>query len=118
MASIGAVSCDYVKGDSPAQKMRSRVWNVPGLHGYGVALLGYGDAPFEFTAVEFGDAAGLATWAGSIEALQGTIVTITSDLSIVYGNSFIEQVGPLQLTTALGTGYSVRGELAIRGVRV
>ena len=118
MASIGAVSCDYVKGDSPGQKMRNRVWNVPGLHGYGVALLGFGDAPFEFTAVKFGSGAALAVWAGSIEARQGTIVTITSDLGIVYGNSFIEQVGPLQLTTALGTGYTVRGELSIRGVRV
>lgn len=117
MASIGAVGCDYVKGDSPGLKMRSRVWNVPGLHGYGLQLLGLGDAPFEFAAVQFGSGATLETWADSIDALQGTIVTIVNDLGISYGNCFIEQVGPLQLTTAMAVGYSVRGELAVRGVK-
>lgn len=116
MASVGGQACTFLKGEAPSQKMRTRIWQIPGIHGYGAQLLGLGDSQFEFTAVLLSTAAGVATWVGLIEAMQGTIVSVITDWGNTYSNCLITEISQPQVTTAVGYGITARGELKIKGV--
>jgi len=120
MASIGAVSCDLLSGEPPALKQRSEIWNVPGIDGYGVQVLGTGDAPFALRAVYFGTIAAVSAWAVALQALQGTVATVVNDAGVIYTRCFLASVGPLRRSAARrpGTAVASRGEIEIEGVRV
>jgi hypothetical protein len=116
MATIGGISCSFVRGQAPAKKARVRVWQIPGLNGYGAQVLGLGDSAAEFVAVQFGTYAEVTTWIALVEALQGTLATVVNDFGQSVPLVLVESVSGPEVTRAIGTGITTRGELLIRGV--
>ncbi len=119
MAAVGAVSCDFVKGQHAEPKERTEVYQMPGADGYGAHLLGLGDSPFSFDAVKFGTNAAVNSWITSIAALQGTIVTIVDDFGDPLTNMLIQRIGRGVKTPAQepGTSNDTRGSMRISGVQ-
>jgi hypothetical protein len=76
------------------------IWQIPGLDGYNVHLLGKGDSQSTFTCVLFGIETGLQAWVDSLRALQGQIVTITNEQGTVITNQLIVSVGEPKKRTA------------------
>ncbi len=120
MASIGSISCTFVRGAIPAWKERSEKWQVAGLDGYGVALLGAGDSEFSLQAVFYSNNSGVNLWATSLQALQGSIVTIINDHGDTNIRCFLDKVGTPTKTAAYmpGTGVTLRGEIPIEATIV
>ncbi len=116
MAGIGGVSCNMVKGEAPAKKERLRVWQVPGIDGYGAHADGLGDSAFVFLGVKYGLRAAIETWSTAIEALQGSVVSIVNDWGTTYTNCLIQHVSVPRITAALWTGVDTRGEIRVEGV--
>ncbi len=124
MPNVGAVSCTFVhdrQGSIPAAiRQRSQKWQVAGIDGTGVALLGKGDAAFTVTAVFYSSDAGVDLWAVQLQALQGTIVSILDDHGDAHSNCFLDKVHNVVKTAARqpGSGITTRGEIAIEGEKV
>jgi hypothetical protein len=123
MAAIGAVSCtcvhDREEGSIPSElRERSAQWHVPGLDGYGIAVLGKGEGEFAVVAVLYSTNAGVNLWADSLQALQGTLVSITDDHGDTYTGCFLKRVGNVRKRPALmpGSGITTRGEVLIEGM--
>ena len=115
MASIGGTTCDLLKGELPTLKPEVRTWRVPGIDGYGAHLLGDGDGEFSLLAVLFDSAGNVATWLSTLEAMQGTVVTIVDTFSGSW-SCLIKKVGIPRRQACLP--YGLRGELKIEGVVV
>jgi hypothetical protein len=115
MATVGGLSCDFVRGTGPAKKTRTQTWSVPGLNGYGAKVFGAGDSEGEFVLVKRGTYAAVATWVALIEAMQGTLVAVVNDWGQTTAAFLIEKVTVPELTAELGYG-GARGELRISGV--
>lgn len=116
MASIGSVSCDFVKGAKTDLKERLEIWQVAGIAGFGAQKLGKGDSAFRFIAVKIDTKANISTWAGNIEDVSGTIVTITDDWAVAHTNCLVVSVSAVARTPRIGTN-NCRGEIEIRGVK-
>lgn len=119
MPSVGAVTCDIVRGDAPDLKERVDLWQTPGLDGYGAQTLGKSEAEATFLAIKFDTAAAVVTWFEAIEALQGTVATITNDWGDAYSVLIVE-IEPRRRITAIqpGGSYDTRGELTLHCVTV
>ncbi|MFA7254125.1 MAG: hypothetical protein WC107_06260 [Patescibacteria group bacterium] len=115
MASIGAVTCSFVKGEAPLPKQRVALWQVPGLNGYGAQRMGLGDSEFRFVAVFYGTRNNVVAWANAIQALQGTLQTVINDWGGYYYRCLIVRTSPPQITMAYHAG-GARGEILIEGV--
>ena len=117
MASIGGVTCTFVRGSPPAPKQRVMLWRVAGIDGYGAQRMGLNDSPFEVTAVIYTNAVGLQIWKTALENLQGTIVSITNDLGVSFTRCLVTGVSPMQSMAALAAGgITQRGEITVVGV--
>lgn len=123
MAAIGGVTCTYVhtaQGAVPsALKLRAEVWTVPGLSGIGAAQLGYQDGQFVLTAVYYSNDSGVDLWAASLQAKQGTLVSITDDHGDTFTNCLLVEVGNVTKRPAYvpGSGVTTRGEIQIQGIK-
>ena len=116
MASIGAVSCDYVRGDLGANRQRVRTWQVAGLDGYGAKRMGAGDSQFAVEVVKRGTSAQCNTFRAAIEALAGQIVSIVNDWGDTFTYCLITKIGPPRKTAEIRYGGAcVR--IRIEGVR-
>jgi hypothetical protein len=117
---IGSVTCNYVKGAMPTPKMRAEVWQVPGINGYGLALLGVGDSAFSLNAIFYGTLADCGTWAANIQALQSAIVAVTNDLGQSYSQVFLVKVSTpdVQPRRHPGTTITHRAEIEIKAILV
>lgn len=107
MASIGGVSCDFVRGSSTTLKERLDVYPVPGVDGLGAQKLGRSDSSFRFEAMRLSTHGTVAAWFASIEALQGTVVSVTDDWGKTHTGLLIVEVSegvrtPNQAPGALG----------------
>lgn len=98
-------------------KVRSVSWQRDGFSGYGVLLVGTGDAEFEFTAIVYSSGSGVVSQLANLEALQGQVVTIVDDFSISHTQMFIREVRPGNRRTAIGAG-GARIEVMIRGLKL
>jgi hypothetical protein len=121
MATIGNVTCSLVKGGVRNKKLRTEVWQTPGVDGYGAMLLGLGDSQFAFIAVVYAAyPLDIIAWVQSIEALQGQVITVVDDWDVVYEQLLVTQVGMPKRSPAYGTAdginYEVRGEIQIQGI--
>jgi hypothetical protein len=118
MASIGGTSCTFVKGTLPAQREESEVWRVPGINGYGIALMGLGDSRTELTAVIFDTAANVNSWTATLQLLQGAIGEITNDHGDSYALCYFNRVGNLKKDTIRipGSATNCRGEVQIEAI--
>ena len=118
MPSVGGVSCLYVRRVVPSSKLRTRKCQVPGISGYGTKVLGYGDSDWTIEVEFWSNEAGVTAWILSIEALQGSIVTIIDDHGMSYLNNFVERVSQPEKTAAVYGGvHGVMGRLTLSGVR-
>lgn len=96
-SSIGAVEFDLVHGLPAALKLRTEVWEVAGLDGYGALTTGNGDAEFQLRSIVFiSDTENNSTTANlvisSVAALQGTAVTVVDDYGDTYDSIIVEHV--------------------------
>lgn len=122
-ALIGSVTCDFVKGTAQGLTQQTETWNTPGINGQFGLLLGFNQGDFEFRAINYDTHANLLTWKTNLEALQGTIQTITDDFGQAWANCLIKRVvpSPVWRTPATGTSgrvsnYTHRGEIVVVGV--
>lgn len=114
--SIGGVPCTFVRGTLPAWREESEVWRIPGVDGFGITLLGRGDAETELRAVLFSNNLGVNLWTGQLQALQGQIVAVTNDHGDSYAYCFLTRVGNVAKQAAYmpGTAITTRAELPIQ----
>lgn len=87
--SIGGISCDILRGNPALLSERTEVWHRPGTDGLGVQTMGLGLSQGEFIAVKYGTESAIETWIRDVEALTGTIVSITNDWSRTYANMLV-----------------------------
>jgi hypothetical protein len=119
MATVGGISCTFVKGALPsALRMRSERWQRAGINGEGLQLLGYAGVETTIKAVLYSNSAGVNAWATSMQALQGTVVTVVDDWSTTGTRMFLQEVGNCQKSTRLLGVITCRGEIEIKAVRV
>lgn len=120
MASVGGISCTFVKGEIAGQSLDTTVWRVPGINGYGAQTLGLGAGPFAVRAVVFGSESAVSAWMLAIESLRGTAVTIVDDWGRSHGGCLIVQP-PQRMPRRFRTNHDglgeCRGEMLIEGVR-
>ena len=115
--SIGGHACDFVKGTLRALKETVETWRLPGVDGYGAQLLGFGDSSWQFTGVLYDSNTNVEAWFADLEALQGSIISITDDWGETYSNFLVTEVGVPSKTPAIGAG-GARGELTLSGLVV
>ena len=120
MAHIGGTTCTFVRGIWPLLKMRSRKWQVAGLGGYGILLLGSGHGACQLQAELMSSLIGVNTWANLIEAMQGQIITAENDFGHTTATLFADVISPPQIFPFYvpGTGVTSRGVILIRGTIV
>lgn len=122
MAGIGGIRCDFVKGDIRDLKTRVTAYQQTGFGGWGAHIVGRGDSGFAFTGVLYERVGPIEVWIRSLEALQGTIVSIVDDFGIEYFNCLVMRVGRPTKTTAIRpqdpVTSGVRGQIDVMGVIV
>lgn len=120
MASIGGVTCDFVKGWATGQRQRIVTWVANGVNGTAAQKLGIEAGRFSFRGTEFDSEANIQTWKTSIEALKGTTVSIIDDRGRTHTNCFVEDVSEVEPIPVIESGTKkYRGEIQVMGhVRV
>jgi len=117
MASIGGVTCTFVRGTVPAIREEAEVFRRPGIDGYGIHLTGKGDGLAPLTAVLYSTDAGCDTWAASLFGLQGSLVTVVNDHGDTVTSVFLRRVGNLVKTAAVAPGgITMRGQIDIEAM--
>lgn len=117
MSSVGGIACDFVKGTAALSlRERTEVWQVHGIDGYGALRIGGGNAEFRFSAVKYGTETAVAAWITSLEALQGTIISVIDDRGRNHTSLLLIVVGQPGITAELGNG-GYRAELMLDGVK-
>jgi hypothetical protein len=117
MASIGGVTCFSVCGHPPVPKQRVLLWRIPGINGIGAQRVGRNDSAFEVVAIQYSSAADLQLWKASLEAMQGTIVSIVNDIGATSTGCLIVKMSPMRSTAAHAAGgITQRGEIVVEGV--
>ena len=115
MASIAGIACTFCRGHIPANRPRVRVWQVPGVNGYGAKILGLGESEFRILVEIQSTSLGANTFYAAMEALQGSIVTIINDWGNIFTNCLLTRIGPPQKVAQIPLGARMRVE--IDGVR-
>ena len=118
MASVGGVTCDFVRGSAAGLKLAGQTWTVPGMSGYGALVSGYQDGESRFHLVRINTSAAVHTWVAAIEALQYTLVTIVNDHGQTTTNFLIRKVSQARIRGCrYGGVLGARGEIDIEGVK-
>jgi hypothetical protein len=120
MAAIGAVTCDFVKGDARDLKDAVDTWTVPGIDGYGAMGVGKRGSLVQFLAVRYAAAATVLTWLGSIQALESDVVSIVDDLGTTHTNILITRIGRPTKQAARGNfvgSPGLRGAIVVEGLK-
>ena len=114
---IGSVSCTFLRALITPLRIETNAWRRAGLDGYGLQLLGKGQAECQITARyvigEETPAESLAlieAWYTSIIALQGTIVSAEDDHGLTPDNIMVMRVGALH-KRRLGTTVVAASEI-------
>lgn len=116
MASIGAVSCTYVRGHVPNGRQRVRTWQIAGLDGYGAKRMGLGDSEFSVEVELKGTSAACDVFYAALEALQSAIVTIINDWGDTFTQCLIRRIGPPEKKAEIRYG-GARIRCRVEGVR-
>lgn len=122
-ATVGGVSCTYVQGSQRGFVQRVLTWFVPGVDGYFALKLGFNDSSFAFRCIQYDSLTNLQTWKNTLEALIGTVVSVTDDQGTTYSSLLVTDVrgSPRWRTPAINSGVAgvtTRGELSVSGVVV
>lgn len=116
MASIGGVSCLYVRGHIPSYTERVKRWEVAGLNGYGAKRQGLRGAEFTVEAEWKGTSTECDVFLLALEALVGQVVTITNDWGDTFLYCLIESLGDPRKTAEVRYGGAAI-KVPIKGVR-
>ncbi len=77
---IGGIQCTFLHERAwQPLKQTVEIWHVPGHDGFGGQILGKGDSPCQYEAKKLDSDANCESWATSIYALQGTVVTVINE---------------------------------------
>lgn len=118
MASIGSVTTDILRGNSPAALLEQvATWETPGIDGVGALSIGKNGGNFAYTAIRYGSTAAAETFLSDLENLQGTVVSITDDFGEIYGSLLILSVVRTGKIAEIGNG-GARAEAAVSGRRI
>ncbi len=119
MASIGGITCTFLRGFVPSMKQESAISRRPGIDGYEIQLLGRGDSQGRIVAVLYSSNAGCNAWAASIQALQGQVAAITNDHGDT-GSAYVHHVAQPEKRAAYrpGTTITQRMEIQIQTLTV
>ena len=129
---IGSVSCTFLRAVLKPLRAEANAWRRAGLEGYGLQLLGKGQAECQITAryVIGGDSvaeslAAIEAWYASVFALQGTIVSLEDDHGLTPDNVMVMRVGAMykrRLGTTVVAGSEIEnahmGTVQIHGLKV
>lgn len=120
MASIGGITCTFLRGVPPAMKEEAAITRRPGIDGYEIHLTGKGDAQGQLTASFRSSNAGCNTWVNSLQALQGTVVTVVNDHGDTFAGCYLAHVGQPTKSAAYrpGTSITTRADVQIQILRV
>jgi aspartate aminotransferase-like enzyme len=115
-STIGGVACTFLRGSLATMPQRVVTWSVPGINGEGIALLGRSGIEVRLTAVLYGTALAVETWAAALRAVQGTICAVSTDLGETSAGVLLLAVSPPQKTPARipGTTTTLRGQCELR----
>lgn len=120
MASIGGITCTFLRGVPPALKEEAAITRRPGMDGYEIHLTGRGDSQGELTATLMSSDSGCDTWIGQIQALQGTVVTVVNDHGDTVTGCYVVHVGQPTKRASYrpGTTLTTRADVQIQMLRV
>jgi hypothetical protein len=123
MASIGGQGFEIMRGHPAPQKLRTEVWQVPGIDGYGVQTLGMGDSEFPLTTITYvADNAAAEALITACAALQGTLVSITDDCGNTFTNILVKEFDPskdlLAKQPVIAAGYPAAFRVEFRWLMV
>ena len=120
-ASVGGVSCTFVRGTIPPVRETVSIFKVPGQDGYGRQNLGKSTGEFTVVAELLGTQAAIDTWIAAICALKGNAaqITITNDLGQTSANCAIAEVGQPRVVPARNDaqGYEVKCFIPLECIR-
>jgi hypothetical protein len=120
MASIGGITCTFLKGVVPALKEEAAITRRPGMNGFEIHLTGQGDSQGRLRAVLYSNTAGCRTWEAAVQALQGTVVTVVNDHGDTTTGVYVVHAAPPERRAAYRPGATItqRSEIALEVLRV
>ena len=116
MPTVGGVSTDIVLGEPSALVGRTRTWTVPGLNGVGAHAVGNSQGSWSYRLIHHESLANIETWLRAIDALVGTVITITDNFGTVRSNLLVMRSGGHKRKKVVAATGDGRGEIVIAGV--
>ncbi len=98
MASVGGVSCKFVKGVPSGPSMGVKIWRRDGVNGTASKKTAQKSGVFSFSLMKIDTNTNVKTWQTAIEALGGTIVSIIDDDGDTHTNCLIVNVSEMVKT--------------------
>lgn len=95
---VGGIACDFVHGRANKQREASRAYFVRGFDRPGVVLEGLRGGELTLRCSYYGGITApnsVYDWIASMQALQGTTVTVVNDLGETIDNVFLQEVAPV-----------------------
>ena len=78
-ATVGGVTTNIAKGEPSSLVGRVTTWVVPGLNGVGAHAIGDNAGQWRYRLTHYGSLAAVETWLRSIDALVGTVISVTDN---------------------------------------
>lgn len=119
-ASVGAFSCEVMRGKIPSLKQTVRFWKPEGHNAYSSKLMGKGDGEFILDVEILDTESNVNTWLVGLEGLTGTVPEIVDQHGDTY-TSKIEIIRTSRTTKeAVSTGGSkdYHGEMRLYCLRI
>ena len=111
---IGTLACSFLRGYSGPLRERLTRWNIPGIDGTGVHLLGRVGLDSRLTAIIISTRPGARLWYDTLASMTGTIVNITNDEGNTMTSQLIVEVSQARITTAHDLNFArVRYEVTV-----
>jgi len=117
---VGAVACDFVRGEFKQLETNYSVYRRAGFAGLGVQDLGLNISSFNFNVKKFDTKAGIETFITSIQGVRETIISIEDDFAKIYANLLIQTLSLPTRRAALqpGTANTHAVTMNMSGVQI
>jgi len=124
-AGIGAIVCDFVKGQLGTPSAQVEVWRTEGYDGHAALRTGKGGGEYTLTFVRYDEVDDVFAWIDSIRKLAGTYTDVETDQASTDTNVLVKEfpenavrMEACWITTAVASGHSVpftgvRGECQV-----
>jgi len=97
MASIGGISVFSLMGGASVPGMETTLKSRPGVNGYDVQQIGVRGKSYTLTMRhDFVSGASLQAARSTLAALEGTLVTFTTDLGETFNDQLVQRVEPVE----------------------